>query len=155
LQFYHKKYIHKKIQTTHSLSLYFFFLFSFFFFLFFFLHPRYKLSKFKIKQKKNYIKQFKNYKKQPLKTTGIAGKSFWNRRNSGSASSHAPPPLAARGFTRHRHWRRVGSRAAARKARKRVGLAQLPFLFPSPPVVTPTVTCKRTKTQKIVDFNPF
>jgi hypothetical protein len=49
----------------------------------------------------------------------------------------------------------MGSRAAARKARKQVGLAQLPFLFPSLPVVTPTVTCKRTKTQQTVDFNPF
>jgi len=64
--------------------------------------------------------------------------------NSGGAPSHAPPSLAARGFTRRRE-----------KGRKTGGLAQLPFLFPSLPVVTPTVTCKRTKTQQTVDFNPF
>jgi len=63
--------------------------------------------------------------------------------------------VAARLPTHHRHWRRVGSRAAARKVGKQVGLAQLPFLFPSLPVVTPNVTCKRTKTQQTVDFNPF
>jgi len=66
---------------------------------------------------------------------------------AGTVAAHLP--------TRPRHWRRVGSRAAARKAKKQVGLAQLPFLFPSLPVVTPTVTCKRTKTQQTVDFNPF
>jgi hypothetical protein len=38
----------------------------------------------------------------------------------------------------------------------RGGLAQLSFLFPSLPVVTPTVTCKSKKTQQMaVDFNLF
>jgi hypothetical protein len=46
----------------------------------------------------------------------------------------------------------VGSRAAARNAEKWVGLAQLLLLFPSLPVVTPTVTYKRRIKTQAVDF---
>jgi hypothetical protein len=46
----------------------------------------------------------------------------------------------------------VGSRAAARNAEKWVGLAQLLLLFPSLPVVTPTVTYKRRIKTQAVEF---
>ena len=38
------------------------------------------------------------------KNLEIAGEDLWTRNNSSDAFSHAPPPLAARGFTR-RHWK--------------------------------------------------
>jgi hypothetical protein len=47
--------------------------------------------------------------------------------------------------TRHRHWRRVGSRAAAQKLGSRVDLAQFHLLFPSLPAVRVFITCKRVK----------
>jgi hypothetical protein len=47
---------------------------------------------------------------------------------------------------------RISPRAAARNAGKWVGLDQLFLPFPSLPVVTPTVTCKRRKKTQVVDF---
>jgi hypothetical protein len=56
--------------------------------------------------------------------------------NSGGASSHAPPSLAARGFTRRRT--KLGSR---------VDLVQFHLLFPSLLVVTTPLPAKTPKTQ--------
>jgi hypothetical protein len=57
-----------------------------------------------------------------------------NSRNSGGASSHAPPLLAARGPRRRRteRW-------------KIRGQSQLHLLFPSLPAVRVFITCKRIK----------
>jgi hypothetical protein len=106
------------------------FFFSFLCFFFYINTTNNKNSKL---NKKNYIKQFENYKITPQNSITVLGSPSGTAMNSGGASSHAPPLLAG----------------------KRVGLAQLPFLFPSLPVVTPTATCKRTKTQQTVGFNPF
>jgi hypothetical protein len=66
--------------------------------------------------------------------------------NSGGASSHSPPPLAARGFMR-RSTKKLGSR---------VVLAQFHLLFPSLLAVRIPVICKPKKTQQMtVDFNLF
>ena len=84
-------------------------MFSFFSFLFlFFLYITLQNTISKQINKKNYIKITNNNPK----TTGIyrehllqAGTVFSRisgRENSGGASSHAPPSLAARGPTRHR-----------------------------------------------------
>jgi hypothetical protein len=66
------------------------------------------------------------------------------RHRTGGVSSHAPP-----------HWRRVGSRAAAGTTRKQGNQDWLLLLFFSSPAVRITVTCKRRKTHKAVDFNFF
>jgi hypothetical protein len=58
-------------------------------------------------------------------------------------------------LTCHRHWRRVGSRAASRKPRETRGSEQLPPFFLSSPAVTNTVTCKSRKIHKTVGFNFF
>ena len=66
--------------------------------------------------------------------------------NSGGASSHSPPPLAARGFM-SRSTKKLGSR---------VVLAQFHLLFPSLLAVRIPVICKPKKTQQMtVDFNLF
>jgi hypothetical protein len=52
-------------------------------------------------------------------------------------------------FTRHRHWRHVGSHAAARTNRETGHLEQLPPFFLS----SPAVTCKRGKTKKNATSN--
>jgi hypothetical protein len=66
--------------------------------------------------------------------------------NSGGASSHASPSLAARGFTRRRT-----------KRRKIRGQSQLHLLFPSLPAVRVFITCKRIKhpSQLILIFSFF
>ena len=79
--------------------------------------------------KKNYIKPFK-ITKQPLKHPKFAGKVICNRMNSGGASSQAPPPLAARGFTRRR-WKT-----------KKTGV---PGRFPPLRLPKPPVTCRTRK----------
>jgi hypothetical protein len=63
--------------------------------------------------------------------------------NSGGVSSHAPPSLAARGFTRRRT--KLGSR---------VDLAQFHLLFPSLLVVTTPLPAKHPKRNKQVCFSP-
>jgi hypothetical protein len=70
------------------------------------------------KLNKKYIKQFKIYKINPLKFRAMLGRLMdlqeqWRHFFS----------------TRHRHWRRIGSHAAARNAGKWVGLAQLLLVF--------------------------
>ena len=57
---------------------------------------------------------------------------------------------------RHRHWRRVGSRAADGKPEKQRGLERLLLLFLSSPAVKVTATCnKRNNAQTTVDFKFF
>jgi len=69
-----------------------------------------------------------------------------NSRNSGGASSHAPPSLAARGPMR-RHTKRLKIR----------GQSQLHLLFPSLPAVRVFITYKRIKhpSQLILIFSFF
>jgi len=95
LQFYHKKNIHKSIQT-HITLLYFFF----FLFFCFFLHPQYKNINSK-QLNKNYIKQFQNYKTATLKQSEITGMALCKPEQcrrvcpratvAGGAWVHAPP----------------------------------------------------------------
>jgi len=62
--------------------------------------------------------------------------------------------VAARCSTRHRHWRRVGSRAAAQNAGKSRGQSQLPLFFPSSLPVRSNVTCKEEKNASKVSVLP-
>ena len=93
-----KKNIHKKIQATHSFSIYFFF---------FYIHTtNYKNSKLN----KNYINQFKIYK--------IALKpQEWQGRLSRTTGT-----VAGRCSTWHHHWRHMSSLVVADKGSKTVGL---------------------------------
>ena len=70
---------------------------------------------------------------------------FRSCRNSGGALFHAPPPLAARGFTRRRRWR----------LQKPVDREPLPLLYLPAPAVRVTVTCKSPKIRKAVGFSFF
>jgi hypothetical protein len=121
------KNIHKKktYKHTHTLSLYFFL---------FFFFPCLQNTNFKnSKLNKYYIKQFKNYKTTIQKIHNSVGTSSVkpkDSKNSGGASSHAPPSLAARGFKRRRE-----------KGRKTGGSGSASFPFP----VLAGVTCKKQK----------
>jgi hypothetical protein len=135
-------------------------LFSFFSFLFlFFLYITLQNTISKQINKKNYIKITNNNPK----TTGIyrehllqAGTVFSRisgRENSGGASSHAPPSLAARLPKRHRHWRRVFPSATASNWKQRDRAHPvLPFLFL--PAVTTTVICKKKENASKVSVLP-
>ena len=65
------------------------------------------------------------------------------RWTSGGASPHAPPSLAARGFTRRR------------QQKQEVGQARLLSFFLSSPAVKTTVTCKTKQTPQTVGFILF
>jgi len=121
----------------------FFFLFLFLlfsFFLFFFTSPI-------------QIIIFKNKSKTTSNNPNLQN-SPQNSRNCKGTLLHRnwrQEQLAVRVPTRHRHWRRVGSRAA----KKAAGRNWLLPLFSSATVVTPTVTCKTKKTQNTTTSRPF
>jgi hypothetical protein len=96
-------------------------LFIFFSFLFsFFLLPYLQNTNYKnSKLNKYYIKQFGNYKITTQNSITVLGSPSGTAMNSGGASSHAPPLLAARGFTRRR-----------KKGRKTGGSGSTSFPFP-------------------------
>jgi len=69
------------------------------------------------------------------------------RNTSGTAEIRAGT-LVAHVPTRHRHWRRVGSRAAADGDQKSVDRERLLLPCLPPPAVRVTVTCKTQKKRK-------
>jgi hypothetical protein len=90
LQFYHKKTSIKKYKHIH-----FHYIFSSFFFT---IHTtNYK----NLKIHKNYIKQFKIYKIAQNNSEQCQA-YFWSCKTVAARLLHAPPPLAARGFTYRR-----------------------------------------------------
>jgi hypothetical protein len=74
-------------------------------------------------------------------------------RNSAGKPSETAETVAARCSTRHCHWRRVGSRAAADEGKKSVDRERLLLLYLPTPSVRVTTTCNKGKNaQTTVDF---